>query len=413
MNQKQFATEVALALQGAGFTAYWAGGCVRDAMLGREPKDYDVATSATPDQVRELFGFKRTLPIGASFGVITVLGPKSAGQIEVATFRRDGGYSDGRRPDSVEFTDAQEDAVRRDFTINGMFFDPATEQVIDFVGGREDIERRVIRAIGDPDKRIEEDKLRMLRAVRFAATYEFILDPKTQDALATRAAEIKVVSGERIGAEVSRMLNHPTFRIAIEKLQETGLWRYILPAEADQSVTDLAIQQTKTLEVSPENHFQFETVLTVLLNKYIDAEQSDGASFLKRLQDQWRLKNDQIAVIDWVAKNWRTIDQADTLPWSGAQPRIVHQNLWAALDVAKVLGGSKPAQDFCRTMLLRPRCEIDPPALLTGKDLIEMGICPGPSFKHVLQTVRNEQLDQKIDGVESARRRAREIFEAL
>ena len=165
MNQKQFAIEVTFALQRAGHTAYWAGGCVRDAILGREPKDYDVATSATPDQVRELFGFKRTLPIGASFGVITVVGPKSAGQIEVATFRRDGGYSDGRRPDSVEFTDAQEDAIRRDFTINGMFFDPATQQVIDYVGGQEDIKRRVIRAIGDPDKRIEEDKLRMLRAL--------------------------------------------------------------------------------------------------------------------------------------------------------------------------------------------------------------------------------------------------------
>ena len=412
MNQKQFATEVTVALQQAGFTTYWAGGCVRDAILGREPKDYDVATSATPDQVRELFGFKRTLPIGASFGVITVVGPKSAGQIEVATFRRDGGYSDGRRPDSVQFTDAREDAVRRDFTINGMFFDPVTEEVIDFVGGQEDIKRRVIRAIGDPDKRIEEDKLRMLRAVRFAATYEFALDPQTRDAVAARAEEIRVVSGERIGAEVVRMLSHPTFRMAIETLRETGLWEYILPTESNPGMSETAIEQTKTLEISSENRFQFETVLAVLLNEQITAERSGGLTFLERLQDQWRLKNDQVTVIDWVTKNWQTINQADALLWSAAQPAIVHQNVWPALDVAKVLGASETAQDFCRKTLLRPRAELDPPALLAGKDLIEIGIRPGPSFKHILQTVRDEQLDQKLDSVESARQRAMEIFEA-
>ena len=285
MNQKQFASEVTVSLQRAGHTAYWAGGCVRDAILGRAPKDYDVATSATPDEVRELFGFKRTLPIGASFGVITVVGPKSAGQIEVATFRRDGGYSDGRRPDSVEFTDAREDAVRRDFTINGMFFDPATEEVIDFVGGQEDIKRQVIRAIGDPHKRIEEDKLRMLRAVRFAATYEFALDPQTRDAVSAHAAEIEVVSGERIGAELVRMLSHPTFRIAVEKLHQTGLWKYILPSGFDYEVCEAAIKQTEALEISSENFSQFETVLAVLLNGAMDAERPDRLPYLKMLQD--------------------------------------------------------------------------------------------------------------------------------
>jgi len=412
MNQKQFATEVTVTLQRAGFTTYWAGGCVRDAILGREPKDYDVATSATPDQVRELFGFKRTLPIGESFGVITVLGPKTAGQIEVATFRRDGGYSDGRRPDSVEYTDAREDAIRRDFTINGMFFDPVTDEVIDFVGGQEDIARGVIRAIGDPDKRIEEDKLRMLRGVRFAATYEFKLDSQTRDAIARRASEIKVVSGERIGAEVVRMLSHPTFRVAIERMRETGLWEFVLPTESSLRLSDAAIDQTKALEISSENHFQFETVLAVLLNESIGTQKSDGVTLLKRVQDQWRLKNDQISVIGWVANNWETLDRADTLCWSAAQPAIVHQYVWPALDVAKVLGGSTAAQQFCQEALLRPRAEIDPAPLLAGKDLIEMGIAPGPSFKHILQTVRDEQLDQKLDSVEGARRRAMEILGA-
>ncbi len=409
MNQKQFATEVTVSLQRAGFTAYWAGGCVRDAILNRAPKDYDVATSATPEQVRELFGFKRTLPIGVSFGVITVVGPKTAGQIEVATFRRDGGYSDGRRPDSVQFTDAREDAIRRDFTINGMFFDPVTEKVIDFVGGQEDIGRRVIRAIGDPDKRIEEDKLRMLRGVRFASTFEFTLESKTQDAIVRRASEIEVVSAERIGAEVVRMLNHQTFRIAIDRLRETGLWEYILPRRSNPPFSAESFGQTKELKISPENQFQFETVLAVLLKISITTKQPSG-TYLDRLQDQWRLKNDQIAVVRWVAENWETINRADALPWSVVQPVIVHPHVWPAMDVANVLGASARAQHFCRAALLRPREELDPPLLLAGKDLIEMGIQPGPSFKHILQTIRAEQLDQQLDGVDNARRRALEIF---
>ena len=172
VGSRQFAIEVVQTLQSAGHQALWAGGCVRDQLLDRTPKDFDVATSANPDQVREVFGKARTLSIGASFGVITVLGPPGSGAdpIEVATFRRDGGYSDGRRPDTVEFTDAKEDALRRDFTINGMFFDPVESKVIDYVGGKEDLKAQVVRAIGDPNERIEEDKLRMLRAVRFAST---------------------------------------------------------------------------------------------------------------------------------------------------------------------------------------------------------------------------------------------------
>ena len=181
MESRDFAIEVVKTLQAAEHEALWAGGCVRDQLLGRTPKDYDVATSASPEQVRDVFGKRRTLPIGASFGVITVLGPKGSGvdPIEVATFRRDGGYSDGRRPDAVEFTDAKEDALRRDFTINGMFFDPVESKVIDYVGGKEDLAARVVRAIGDPSERINEDKLRMLRAVRFASTFGFELESAT------------------------------------------------------------------------------------------------------------------------------------------------------------------------------------------------------------------------------------------
>jgi tRNA nucleotidyltransferase/poly(A) polymerase len=160
---RDFAKDVVQQLRSRGFEAVWAGGCVRDQLLGNEPKDYDVATNATPDQVREVFGKRRTIPIGAAFGVITVLGPRSAGPVEVATFRRDAAYSDGRHPDSVAFSNAEEDALRRDFTVNGLFFDPVAEEVIDYVGGRDDLEQGLLRAIRDPEERFGEDKMRRVR----------------------------------------------------------------------------------------------------------------------------------------------------------------------------------------------------------------------------------------------------------
>ena len=179
MTWRDTAVAIAIELRQAGHEAFLAGGCVRDRFLGIEPKDYDVATNALPDQIQEVFGRRKTLAIGASFGVITVLGPSAAGQIDVATFRQDAEYSDGRHPDHVTFTSAQEDASRRDFTINGMFFDPLKNEVIDHVDGQADLNQKIIRAIGDPQLRFSEDKLRILRAVRFAATLGFQIEADT------------------------------------------------------------------------------------------------------------------------------------------------------------------------------------------------------------------------------------------
>ncbi len=176
---RRFAVWIVQKLHDAGFEALWAGGCVRDELLGLVPHDYDVATNATPDEVRSCFGTRRTLAIGAAFGVVTVLGGREEGQIEVATFRCDAAYSDGRRPDSVSFSTAREDALRRDFTVNGMFYNPLTHEVIDYVGGRRDLEAGVVRAIGNPLERFAEDKLRMLRAARLASTFGFRVDPDT------------------------------------------------------------------------------------------------------------------------------------------------------------------------------------------------------------------------------------------
>ena len=193
------------------------------------PKDYDVATSAEPAQVREVFGRRRTIPVGAAFGVITVLGGKGRDPIEVATFRSDGRYLDGRRPESVEFTDAEHDALRRDFTINGLFFDPVDERVIDYVGGREDLSRKLVRAIGDPRERFTEDKLRLLRAVRFAATFDFEIEAETLRAVREMADQIEVVSAERIGAELRQVLSHPHAARGLALLAETGLLGHLLP----------------------------------------------------------------------------------------------------------------------------------------------------------------------------------------
>src|SRR5712691_10849232 len=232
--QREFAVEVVRRLKDAGYTALWAGDCVRDHLLGKTPKDYDVATNATPEQVRRVFSKRKTLDVGASFGVIIVVGPKRAGDVEVATFRSDLGYSDGRRPDAVRFSTPEEDAQRRDFTINGMFYDPVEQRVLDFVGGERDLADGIVRAIGDPHDRMREDKLRLLRAVRFTAAFEFQLDPVTKAAVTEMASQIHIVSAERIAAELRRMLTDRHRNSAIELADEVGLLREILPEVVGQ-----------------------------------------------------------------------------------------------------------------------------------------------------------------------------------
>src|SRR5262245_38157167 len=199
ITEREFAVEVVRTLKDAGHEALFAGGCVRDELLRLVPKDHDVATSARPEQVRALF--RRTIAVGESFGVVEVLGPRPL-RIQVATFRSDGAYTDGRRPDEVTFSTAREDALRRDFTINGMFFDPLQGELVDYVGGQADLRGRVLRAIGEPRERFTEDKLRMLRAVRLAARFEFDIHPDTAAAIRAMASEIEVVSAERITDEL-------------------------------------------------------------------------------------------------------------------------------------------------------------------------------------------------------------------
>lgn len=227
---KPTSVEIIQKLHSAGHKAYWAGGCVRDMLLGTEPKDFDIATSAAPEEMEKILGgvLEKVIPVGKQFGVM--IGVKNGHHFEIATFRSDSGYSDGRRPDAVEFTNAYEDAARRDFTINGMFYDPVEDEILDYVGGQKDMEARLIKFIGEPEKRILEDHLRILRAVRLKSQLKFQYHPSTWNALQKHAALlVDTVSNERIGAELSRMIMLSSAHECFEDMEDLGILKVIMP----------------------------------------------------------------------------------------------------------------------------------------------------------------------------------------
>jgi tRNA nucleotidyltransferase/poly(A) polymerase len=399
-DQRRFAVEVVQKLRAAGFTAYWAGGCVRDQLLGRTPKDYDVATNATPPQIQHLFGRQRTLAIGASFGVITVKGPRAAGMIEVATFRQDAAYSDGRHPDSVTFSSAEEDARRRDFTVNGLFYDPVTERVIDFVGGQDDLAARRLRAIGDPRERFAEDKLRMLRALRFTAALGFALEESTLTAIREMAGEITVVSAERIAMELRRMLVERGRVLAVRLLLESSLAPLVLPeivpadeakrTELEESLTVLG----RLVEPS------FPLALMTLLHRLVSPEAS------LEIARRSKLSNEEADRVVWLLKNQNFIASPQRMRWSQLQPLLIAEyvdDLLSFMEAASPAAAEAAA--FCREQLKRPREELDPPPLVTGDDLLALGIPQGPQYRVLLDQIRREQLDGILHDRQEAIRR--------
>jgi len=392
--QRRFAVEVVRRLRDAGFEAYWAGGCVRDRLLGQTPKDYDVATDATPPEIRELFGKRRTLAIGAAFGVITVLGPKDAGQIEVATFRRDADYSDGRHPDSVSFSSAREDASRRDFTINGLFYDPIEEQLIDYVGGREDLRRRVLRAIGDAHERFGEDKLRMLRAVRFSARFRFPLEAETLAAIREMADQITVVSPERIAMEMRQILVAPTRSTAVRLLLDTGLAPAILPEIVPANKPGRRrLEHTLTVLDRLEAP-GFPLALAALLYPVVDAARAG------QLGKRWRLSNQETDRVGWLVGHHAALEHARSTSWSSVQRILIAEGIedLLALAEAVALAGSGDTSQiaWCRAKLAEPEEVLNPAPLLTGDDLIRHGVRPGPNYRVLLNRVRDAQLDGEI-----------------
>lgn len=389
---REFSIEVVRKLRDAGYQALWAGGCVRDQLLGKTPKDYDVATDATPDQVRTLFGHRRTLAIGAAFGVISIIGSPKTGNIEVATFREDGGYSDGRRPDSVRYADAQADAQRRDFTINGMFFDPLSNETIDFVGGEEDLQRRIVRAIGDPAERIAEDKLRMLRAVRFAATLEFEIDPQTLQVVREQAEQLQVVSAERIAAELERMLSHPCRGRAIDLMQHCQLLPQVIPQWEPILQAESWSQHRAVVDQLPEDADASMTLAVLLRPLYATL----GPEIIEAAVQRLRLSREAAQTISHILNHEAMIRAADQEPWPTVQrvlasPRV-KPLLQTAYAIAKGLDQSTAGVQFCQRKIELPQSQWDPQPLLNGNDLHELGVKPGPSFRLWLNAIRDEQL---------------------
>jgi hypothetical protein len=412
--QRAFALEIVQKLRAAGFEALWAGGCVRDELLGLVPKDYDVATSAKPEQIRDIFGRRRTLAIGAAFGVVTVLGPRAAGQIEVATFRSDATYSDGRHPDSVTFTNAEHDAQRRDFTINGLFYDPVAKEVVDYVGGQDDMERRVIRAIGDPRLRLGEDKLRMLRAVRFAAAFGFEIDPDTSHAIQAMAADVTSVSAERIGMEIRRMLLDRHRARAVEMLRGTGLLAQVLPEVAALSRDDFN-ETARVLEalVAPTLPLALAAVLSTeyrvrTANPPRPSTRSTPGSHsllsapgsplvAHTVGRRLRYTNKEIERTAWLLVNLPRVADAPALPWPTLQRILIHEAARDLLALREAVAGhADVALAFCGERLAWPAERLNPPPLVDGSDLIRHGLAPGPQFSALLEEIRDAQLNGEI-----------------
>jgi len=398
---RQFAVTVVERLRQAGHETYWAGGCVRDDLLGRTPADYDVATAARPDEVRQVFGHRRTLAVGAAFGVITVLGPKGAGQVEVATFRADAAYTDGRHPAGVTFCSAREDAQRRDFTINGLFLDPLSGAVHDFVGGRDDLAAGVVRAIGVPAMRFGEDHLRMLRAVRFAAFFGFALDDETRTAVERMAHLVTSVSPERIAAELRAMVSRPGCRRALELLDETGLAREVLPELAPGPGADAAGRarwQDAAAIVAALDEPDLPRALAIL------AAGHDGG-VVRQVGGRLRLSNHETKTAGWLWDAVATIGGKSAAalrsrPWSSVQPWLAHDQAAALADVLRARAacghGEAAAAAWITAQVTRPRAELDPPPLVTGDDLLAAGVPPGKAVGVALARIRGLQLDGVI-----------------
>jgi poly(A) polymerase len=443
MNARAFAEQTCRTLRAAGHQAYLVGGCVRDILLEREPADYDVSTDATPERVQELF--PHSLAVGAKFGVIVVIdepGFGDAAQVEVATFRSDVGYSDGRHPDKVVYTDsAQEDVKRRDFTINALLLDPETNEVLDFVGGRKDLKAGIIRAIGRPEERFREDKLRMVRAVRFAARFRYAIEASTFTAILKSAAAIHEVSAERIRDELTKILTEGAARRGFELLDETRLLDELLPEVARMK----GVEQPP--QYHPEGDVWTHTLIMigglpagcsptlawgVLLHDVgkpptftppsgpngrirFDEHVEVGTRMAEEICRRLRFSNDdtaQIAALVSGHMRFKDVPQMkpSTLKRFVRAERFEEHMELHRLDCASS-HGHLDNYDYVRRFLAEtPPEQVRPPRLVTGDDLISLGYKPGPPFHAILEAVEEAQLNGRVSTKEGALRLVQESF---
>lgn len=439
---KDFATSIVKTLRQHGFEAYLVGGCVRDLLLGREPKDYDVATNATPQQVMTIF--PQTYAVGAQFGVVLVPAPDAGGAsecelegmsksgcVEVATFRSDIGYSDGRHPDEVRFSsDPREDVARRDFTINGMLLDPVSGEVLDYVDGRKDLEGGIIRTIGEPQHRFAEDKLRMLRGVRFSARFNYTIEPSTFAAIQKLANQIAVVSRERVRDELTRMLIEGHASKAFLMLDESGLLQYVLPE----------ISAMRGVEQPPEFHPEGDVFVHTLMlldnlpqpctptlawgallhdvgkpatfriapdRIRFDGHVDVGVKIAQGICRGLRFSNDDTEQILALVDNHMRFADATKMKESTLKKfmRLPNFEEHMALHRADCLASHRnlTSYEFIRQKRVEiPPEKMRPAPLVTGNDLIGVGYVPGPKFKEILGAVEDAQLEGRLASRDAA-----------
>lgn len=425
---RQSAEKIARRLQQEGFTAYFAGGCVRDELRGVMPSDYDIATSATPRQVQALF--PRSQSVGAHFGVVVV---HDAGEdFEIATFRTDGSYGDGRRPDRVEFSTPEEDAKRRDFTINGMFLDPVGDRIIDFVGGRQDLEEGRLRAIGNAGARFQEDHLRLLRAVRFATSLGFTMEPETWQAVKDNAESIARISVERVRDELVRILLHPRRIQGFDLLAESRLLFHIIPEmEALKGCTqppefhpegDVWVHTRLMLSLLPETA-SLPLVLSVLMHDIgkprtwtcdpaegrirFNGHDKVGAEMAEEILRRMKFSNDVIGATVEIVNNHMKFMHIQDMRTSRlkrwmASPTFPDE---IALHRVDCLGSNGCLDNY--DFVLAKQAEyssspVVPPRLLDGHDLMNLGYPAGPSLGALLNAVQDAQLEGTVSTREEA-----------
>lgn len=426
------ARDIVVTLQAAGYEAFFVGGCVRDFLRGVEPGDYDIVTSARPGDVQRLF--PHTVPVGARFGVILVL--EGGRGYEVATYRTEDGYDDGRRPSRVQFATVREDVQRRDFTVNGLLMDPVTGDVTDLVGGRKDLARRIIRTIGDPEQRFAEDRLRMLRAVRFAAVLDFEIDPDTFAAVRRHAPAIRQISAERIRDELNRIFTSNGARRGLELLDGSGLlveilpevtalkgveqpeqfhpegdvWQHVLqmlghlPVAADRA-PDPCLSWAVLLHDIGKPSTRFADCAGIHFYGHVRKGEEMAATILHRLKFSRAWTETILALI---RGHMMFMHVRDMRP--GRLKRFLRQpdfDLHLELHRLDCLGshGMLDNYSFCKEKLTEIAAEeLHPPPLLTGDDLIAGGYAPGPLFKEMLHAVEEAQLNGEIRTKEEAER---------
>jgi len=421
------ATRLVERLRAADHEALFAGGCVRDRLLGKEAHDIDIATSARPEEIQKLF--PRTVAVGAQFGVIVVL--EDGGEFQVATFRSDGAYRDGRHPESVAFTNAEGDARRRDFTVNGLFFDPLTRQILDFVGGEADLRAGILRSIGDPHARFAEDKLRLIRCVRFAASLGFEIEAETWRALVERAPEITAVSAERIRDELVKIFSHPSRVRGFDLLDQSGLLAILLPeVEALKGCEqppdfhpegDVFVHTRLMLSLLPEQ-VSTPLVFSVLFHDIgkpptflidetgrirFNGHESISASMTEKIFARLRFSNAETEATVVGVKNHMTFKDVQNMRVATLKRFLARPTIDDELELHRVdCQGSHGLLDNY-DFLLRKREEFSnepliPPPLITGRDLIAAGLKPGPHFKKLLDSAQALQLEGGLKTREDA-----------